>query len=319
VIAWTTEDLAIVAAALMNDANLAIAAPVDLKGWRIGIVRDPGPRWSAPDKDIAAAFETGVAELERLGALPVELQLPVPVADCFGVTRFIGPPESAAIHEAELRERPETMGFALRDKLLSGSLVRAVDYITAQRKRHEIARSIDCLMNEVDILVTFGALHLPPLLGVEPEMTAFTVDTMLTPFNLSGHPALVQCNGFSPGGLPTHWQLVAGRGHEMKLLEAAAAFEAATSWRHRRPTPTAPPEAPLAARMDISSGNIEEARSFALRHGLARLQEDHLGRLAALMAPVAEAGLSLRRPAQKESPPAPSSNVWHDDCKLPSK
>jgi aspartyl-tRNA(Asn)/glutamyl-tRNA(Gln) amidotransferase subunit A len=318
-IAWTVEDLAIVSAALTDDSRLAVSSPTDLRGWRIGIVRDTGPRWSAPDEEIAAAFETGLLEFERLGAQLLELQLPVPAADCFAVTRVIGPSESAAIHEAELRERPGDMGFALRDKLLSGSLVRAVDYITAQRRRLEIAQAIDTMMNGVDILVTFGALHVPPLLGVEPEMTAYTVDTMLTPFNLSGHPALVQCNGFSRGGLPMHWQLVAGRGSEAKLLSAAAAFEAATSWRNQRPIPAAPPPAPVPARADMTSGNIEEARSFARRHGLDRLQEDHLGRLAALIGPVAATGLALSRPAHKDTPPAPSFEVWHPDCQPPTK
>ena len=147
-----------------------------------------------------------------------------------------GQPKSAAIHEQELRERPEEMGFALRDKLMAGSMLRAVDYIAAQRRRLIIANATDALIRGYDALVTFGALHLPPRLGVEPEMTAFTVDTMLTPFNLSAHPAMVQCTGFTPEGLPLHWQIVGNRGDEASLYRLASAYESATPWRTRRPS-----------------------------------------------------------------------------------
>ena len=127
------------------------------------------------------------------------------------------------------------MGFALRDKLMAGSLVRAVDYLAALRQRRVIANSIEALMRGLDVLVTYGALHTPPRLGVEPEMTAFTVETALTPFNLSSHPALVQCTGFSPGGLPLHWQMAANRHDEAMLMRVAGAYERATPWRERRP------------------------------------------------------------------------------------
>ena len=127
------------------------------------------------------------------------------------------------------------MGFALRDKLLAGSLVRAVDYIHAQRQRRLIADAIDALIRDYDAIITFGPLHVAPRLGVEPEMTAFTVETCLTPFNLSAHPALVQCTGFSADGLPLSWQIVANRGDEVTALAIAAAYERSTPWRTRRP------------------------------------------------------------------------------------
>ena len=150
------------------------------------------------------------------------------------MTRLIGPPESAAIHEKELRERPDELGFALRDKLMAGSLASAVDYIAAQRRRAQIAEAIDGLIGRYDALVTYGPLHVAPRLGVEPEMTAFTTQTMLTPFNLSDHPALMQCIGFTAAGLPLCWQIVGRRGGETTILDLAASYEERTAWRTRR-------------------------------------------------------------------------------------
>jgi aspartyl-tRNA(Asn)/glutamyl-tRNA(Gln) amidotransferase subunit A len=243
-IAWTVEDCAMVMDALLGPPDqadiparsLRRAAGQPIAGLRIAVVDDPGPGFPVADAPIAAAFSEGLMVLERLGARLVPVRLPVPASECFAATRMIGPAESAAIHEQELRERPEAMGFALRDKLMAGSMVRAVDYIAALRLRRIIADRTDTLLRGFDALVTFGSLHLPPRLGVEPEMTAFTVDTMLTPFNLSGHPALVQCIGFTDR-LPLNWQVVGNRADEAAVIRIAAAYEAATPWRVRRADP----------------------------------------------------------------------------------
>jgi aspartyl-tRNA(Asn)/glutamyl-tRNA(Gln) amidotransferase subunit A len=46
---------------------------------------------------------------------------------------------------------------------------------------------------------------------------------------------MVQCTGFSGGGLPLHWQLVTRRGGEAAMFRLAMAYERATPWRARRP------------------------------------------------------------------------------------
>ena len=233
---WTVEDLAQVLDVLARPAtsfSRTITRPVT--GWRVGIMRGPLGRFPAPDAEMAGAFEAGTEVLERLGARLFDVPLPMAASDCFDVTRIIGPSESAAIHESELRERPGDMGFALRDKLMAGSLVRAVDYIQAQRQRRLMAEAIDAVVQSFDAIVTYGPLHVAPRLGVEPEMTAFTVETCLTPFNLSAHPAMVQCTGFSSDGLPLSWQIIANRNDEAAALTLGAAYERATPWREKRP------------------------------------------------------------------------------------
>ena len=235
---WTVEDNAIVLDALLHGRPpqaLSRSIAEGIRGMRIAVVGSSGPGFPEPDEPLRRAFDHGLRVLTDLGALPEDVALPVPAAECFNVTRLIGPAESAAIHETELRERPEDMGYALRDKLLAGSMIRAVDYIAAQRRRKAIANAMQVLMRNYDALVTFGTLHTPPKLGVEPEMSAFTVETMLTPFNLAALPAMVQCTGFTDEGLPLHWQIAANPGDEASMLRLAAAYEVATPWRQRRP------------------------------------------------------------------------------------
>ena len=233
-IAWTAEDVAIVLDAVCG-RQLRAAGRAGVAGLRIGVLRDPGPGFPAPDPELAAALEEGLAVLSRLGAQLHDVALPWPASACLDAARLIGAAESAAIHEQDLRDNAELMGAALRDKLLAGIGVRAVDYLAAQRFRRAFTEAMDKLWAEHDVILSLGALHLPPRLGVEPESTAYTSETMLTPASLAGLPALVQCNGFSRGGLPLHWHAMAPAGHEAALFRLAMAYEAATPWRARRP------------------------------------------------------------------------------------
>ena len=233
-IAWTAEDAAIVLDAACG-TQLRAAGSAGAAGLRIGVLRDPGPGFPAPDAELAAALEEGLSVLSRLGARLRDVALPWPASACLDAVRLIGAAESAAIHEQELRDSADLMGAALRDKLLAGIGVRAVDYLAAQRFRRAFTDAMDKLWAEHDVILSLGALHLPPRLGVEPESTAYTSETMLTPASLAGLPALVQCNGFSHGGLPLHWHAMAPAGHEAALFRLAMAYEAATLWRAQRP------------------------------------------------------------------------------------
>jgi aspartyl-tRNA(Asn)/glutamyl-tRNA(Gln) amidotransferase subunit A len=233
-IAWTAEDVAIVLDALHGSA-LRQAGAAGPAGLRIGVLRDPGHGFPAADAELAAALEEGLRVLSSLGAHVVDAALPWPAATCLDAARLIGAAESASIHESDLRDGADRMGAALRDKLLAGAGVRAVDYLAAQRFRRAFAEAMAALWLEHDVLLGFGALHLPPRLGVEPESSAYTSETVLTPASLAGLPALVQCNGFSRDGLPLHWHAMAPPGAEVALFRLAMAYEAATPWRQRRP------------------------------------------------------------------------------------
>jgi aspartyl-tRNA(Asn)/glutamyl-tRNA(Gln) amidotransferase subunit A len=240
---WTAADAALVLKVIAGkDPDDPMTEPVPVPdyarhlgngaaGMRVAIVGKVGPGMLEPDAAMREAFAAGVAVLDKLGCILVEADLPVSAADCFAVSRFIGPPESAAIHEAEYRDLPEQLGFGLRDKLHSGAMTRAVDYIAAQRRRRYIADVMGTFMSGYDALITYGAHHVAPRLGVEPEMTNFTAHSSMTPFNLSAHPALVQCTGFDSNGLPLHWQIVGNRFDEATMLRLAAAYEGATGWR----------------------------------------------------------------------------------------
>ncbi len=237
-LAWTVEDLALVLDALAGTSAVR-ALGGGVAGLRLGLIADAGPGLGTPDPAMLAALHDAADVLRRLGARVEPTGFPVPVADCLAASALIGSAESASIHEHELRERPGVMGAALRDKLMAGSLVRAADYLAAQRLRRHVALAMDAMLGGFDAVVAIGALHVAPRLGVEPEMTAFTRETAFVPASLSGHPSLVQCTGLDAAGLPLSWQVLGRRGDEATVLRLAHAYEAATPWRERRPAMTA--------------------------------------------------------------------------------
>lgn len=233
-ITWTAEDASIVIDAIRGSA-LRTQGAAGATGLRVGVLRDPGPGFPAPDAEMAAAIEDGLSVLSRLGARVVDAALPWPASICLDAARLIGAAESASIHEQELRDTPHLMGAALRDKLLAGMGVTAVDYLAAQRFRRAFTEAVEGLWADHDVLLSFGVLHQPPRLGVEPESTAYTSETMMTPASLAGLPALVQCTGFSRAGLPLHWHAMSRRGGEAAMFRLAMGYERATPWREKRP------------------------------------------------------------------------------------
>ena len=59
--------------------------------------------------------------------------------------------------------------------------------------------------------------------------------SLTTPANVSGHPALSVCCGYTGAGLPMGLQLVGRRFDEATLLKLGDAYERATPWRQQRP------------------------------------------------------------------------------------
>jgi aspartyl-tRNA(Asn)/glutamyl-tRNA(Gln) amidotransferase subunit A len=127
------------------------------------------------------------------------------------------------------------MGQALRDKMMAGLSLPAVDYITALRDRRVLTEANAALMAEVDLLLLPGAFHVAPPIDDAARVAAYTADTAMTPFNISGHPAISLCSGFDADGLPTNIQLVGQWFGEATLLRAAYAYEQATDWRRAFP------------------------------------------------------------------------------------
>jgi aspartyl-tRNA(Asn)/glutamyl-tRNA(Gln) amidotransferase subunit A len=130
------------------------------------------------------------------------------------------------------------MGQALRDKMMAGLGLKAVDYIAALRERRVLAELNIAMMAKVDLLLTPGAFHVAAPFNDPDRLSAYTGETLMTPFNISNHPAISLCSGFDADGMPTNIQLVGQWFREATLLRASFAYEQATPWRERFPNLT---------------------------------------------------------------------------------
>ena len=163
-----------------------------------------------------------------------------------GCSRIINTAECYAIHEKDYRERGDQMGVALRNKLDIGRTVAAVDYIRAQRWRRELTEEIDRLFDDADIVLCAGTTRVAPDYADRAGVKAFTGESAMAVFSMSGHPAISVCSGFSQDGLPLNVQLAGRRFEDGRVVAAADLLETALALKGKRPPDPGAPLAPPA-------------------------------------------------------------------------
>jgi aspartyl-tRNA(Asn)/glutamyl-tRNA(Gln) amidotransferase subunit A len=217
----------------VDDYLAALEAGV--RGLRIGVVRHFYTEDMAADPEQAAAIEAALAVWRQAGAEIVELRLPA-LAEWNAPTRVIIAAEAYAVHERWLKERPQDYGARGRERLLQGALLRASDYIQAQRRRTQLIRVLAEARHGVEALVTVSSLDPAPRLDDDAELARRYERQARMPFNLSGNPALVIPAGFTRDGhLPLSLQLVGHPFEEAMLYRIAQVYESATGWVDRHP------------------------------------------------------------------------------------
>lgn len=209
----------------------------DLKGLRIGVLRQFYEHDNPADADVALAFEDALRVLRDLGAEVVEAPAISPMGDFIASAFVMSRSEAYAIHESTLQTDPDMLGSLARQRILPGAMFSAVDYIQAMRRRAELTAELARAMQDIDLLVLPTVPTAAPLISA---MTAhFNVDRPLytTPFNLTGSPAISVCSGFNAEGMPLSLQIVGRPFDEVNVLRAGDAYERATAWCEAMPEP----------------------------------------------------------------------------------
>ena len=246
VLAWRARDCAVLLQALAGGCAkdpTAADHPVDdysrgftasLRGTRIGVVRHfYEADLPAPDTVVDAMAST-LEVFRDLGAELVPVVLPS--LEEFSACKItIQLAELYTAYERDLRDRPECFGADFRRKVLPGAFVSAVDYLQAQRKRKRLAAHVEKVFADCDLLVTASTYGPAPTLRDAMREKPVGRLSITHPFNVTGHPAISICNGFSNDGLPLGLQIAGRYFDEARVLGAADAYERATTWRDRYP------------------------------------------------------------------------------------
>lgn len=98
--------------------------------------------------------------------------------------------------------------------------------------------AVNDVLRDVDVLLAANAMD-PACRIDDDEANARTYPRQArSPFNLTGHPAMGIMCGLSKGGLPLSAQFIGRMHDEATLFRCAAAYERASEWHQRHPTPS---------------------------------------------------------------------------------
>ncbi|SDY16496.1 Asp-tRNAAsn/Glu-tRNAGln amidotransferase A subunit [Saccharopolyspora shandongensis] len=244
--AMTTEDCAILLQAIAGpdpaDAgsvhadvpDYRAALGEDLRGLRIGVLRQNWEGEVAVSDDVRHAMEEALAILRGLGATLEDCRIR-PMQSYYDIKTVIGETEILSVHHADLVARPAQFGADMLSRMLPALLFTGDDYVRASREQRRAIAEMQPLYREFDAFVTIGSGEAPPFDAHDP--VAFWKNANhFTAANVTGQPVLAVCNGFSSDGLPLGMQIFGRPFGETTLLRIGHAYQTATNWHWRHPT-----------------------------------------------------------------------------------
>ncbi len=261
------------------DYHAAMLAPREgasatrpLTGLRIGLPREFFPQALAAD--VEGALRASLAELEKLGATLVDVNLPrtelaipvyyiiAPAEASSNLGRYDGvrygrrTPHYDDLLDMIMKSRAEGFGAEVKRRIMIGTYVLShgyydAYYLQAQKLRRLIADDFRAAFAHCDLIAGPVAPTVAWTLHDQDDdpVKAYLADIFTLPASLAGLPGMSVPAGLGEGSMPVGLQLIGNYFDEGRLLHAAHAFQQATDWHLRRPAaPTVLPQSPRAAR-----------------------------------------------------------------------
>lgn len=252
-LAWTVGDGALMLQALAGpddrDAASLEAPPDDyigrldegVEGLRVAYSPDLG--YLRVDPEIASLVRSAAGAFEDLGCHVDEVDPgwgdPTDMEHCLFSAGFAGM-LGHLVDDWEDRLDPGLVALVRH-----GLGYSAADYCRAQGERLTYYDRVHAFFGRYDLLLTpslsvaaFDATRLIPDHWEQHPWDWLRWAGFSYPFNLTWLPAATVPCGFTPDGLPAGLQIAAGRFQDLRVLQAARAFEQARPWAHRRPPVT---------------------------------------------------------------------------------
>ncbi len=240
-----------------EDYTRELATP--LAGLRVGLPKEYFTKDLSPD--VAACVEGAVKELERQGAIPVEVSLPnqhlavpvyyvlAPAEASSNLSRFDGvrygyrAPGYADLNDLYRKSRAQGFGSEVKRRILVGTYVLShgyydAYYLQAQKVRRLIARDFAEAFARCDVIAGPAAPSVAFPIGAKTSdpVQMYLEDLYTISVNLAGLPGLSVPCGFGEGGLPVGLQVIGNYFDEARMLRVAHQYQQATDW-HRRLAP----------------------------------------------------------------------------------
>jgi aspartyl-tRNA(Asn)/glutamyl-tRNA(Gln) amidotransferase subunit A len=244
--AWTAEDCAILLDALAghdpaDPASVAVprvsyaaAIVAPPRGLRVGLLRRFYEHDVPASPEMLQMMSRAAATLRSLGCRVEDATLPS-VQEYNAVGRVIISAEAYALHEATLRTRLSEYSRVFRVRVMAGALVRAADYIAAQRRRSDLIAITAKAFERFDVLIAAPTSGTAPLLTEQRPDDGFSRPLLTTVANVAAIPSMVVCGGFTSAGLPLGLEIMGPAWGDATVLRVGHHFEQAAGTRARRP------------------------------------------------------------------------------------
>lgn len=244
--AWTAEDCAILMDVLAGHdpadpasvpgpkVSYARSIEAPLTGLRVGVLRRFYEHDAPVSAEMAKMMDSAVRVLKSLGCKVETATLP-PVQEYNGVGRVIISSEAYALHESTLKHRLSDYSRVFRIRVLAGALIRAADYIAAQRRRTDLIAETAAAFRKFDVLICPPVADVAPLLAEQRPDDGFARPLVTTVANVAAVPSMVVCGGHSTAGLPLGLEIMGPAWGDATVLRVGHHFELASGTRTRRP------------------------------------------------------------------------------------
>jgi aspartyl-tRNA(Asn)/glutamyl-tRNA(Gln) amidotransferase subunit A len=244
----------------MRAPRAQATASKPLAGLRIGLPREFFP--AALAADVNSALRAALAQFESLGATLVDVSLPrtelaipvyyiiAPAEASSNLSRYDGVRYGRrAEHYSDLQDmykksRSQGFGAEVQRRIMIGTYVLShgyydAYYLQAQKLRRMIADDFQACFQHCDVIAGPVAPSVAWKLGAQDDdpVAAYLADIFTLPASLAGLPGMSLPAGFGEGGMPVGLQLIGNYFGEGQLLHTAHAFQQASDWHLRRPSP----------------------------------------------------------------------------------
>ena len=244
---WTVEDAAFMLQAIAGHdpkdpttsrapvPDYSLSLKEDMRGVKVGLPRHYffGPDPSV-NSEVVSTVEKAVAALQELGAQVEEVSIPS-LEHVRAANSVIMVTEAYAFHEPNLKSRPQDFGEIVRGRFRIGGLLKASDYLQAQRVRQWCRREFGDALRKVDLLVTPTMTQPAPAFEGYDPTSAILGRSFTAPFNVTGLPAISVPCGFTASGLPIGMQIAGRPFDEPGVIQAAYTYQQHAGWFHTRP------------------------------------------------------------------------------------
>jgi len=201
------------------DAGFNYPGEVDLSTLRIGYFK------SAFDKDyrVSSFDKQTLRVLKKLGAELIPIELESDELPYYAMSIILNAEAAAAFDELTRSNRDTLLvrqnRYAWPNLFRTARYITAVEYIQANRIRHDLIEDYNERLKDFDVVVT----------------PSFEGGNQLLATNLTSHPVVVVPNGFKDSGSPTSISFLGNLFDEGSILAVAAAYQEATSFNKKRP------------------------------------------------------------------------------------